>query len=81
MLTAAHCVLTSLKSFVRLAEHDTRTDEDTKHKDVRVIRSTRHANFDLYVNDIGMLYLEHDVEFGGEYKSNFPCFRYHSGAF
>lgn len=66
MLTAAHCVFSKLKCFVRLAEHDTTTDEDTKHVDIWVIRSERHINYDFYVNDIGILYLEHDVEFGGE---------------
>lgn len=72
MLTAAHCILTKLKYFVRLAEHDI-TDEDTTHKDVPVIRSARHSYYDFYVNDIGMLYLEHDVEFTG--RNNFSMFR------
>lgn len=74
MLTAAHCILTKLKPFVRLAEHDTRNDEDTKHKDVQVIRTERHANYDFYINDIGMLYLEHDVEFSGKLKSTLKIF-------
>lgn len=71
MLTAAHCILTKSKPFVRLAEHDL-TDEDTTHKNVRVIRTARHSYYDYYVNDIGMLYLEHDVEFTGE--NNFSTF-------
>lgn len=65
VLTAAHCILTKSKPFVRLAEHDL-TDEDTTHKDVQVIRSVRHPYYDTYVNDIGILYLEHDVEFTGK---------------
>lgn len=58
----------NFRSFVRLAEHDKRTDKDTKHEDVKVTKIESHKHFDGLTNDIALLYLEKDVTFRGESK-------------
>lgn len=57
------------RSFVRLGEHDLRTD-DGHHQDIRVARIVVHENFDPFIksNDIAILQLERDVEFSGEFE-------------
>lgn len=62
VISAAHCQSPLLK-FVRLAEHDTRTQTDTKHEDVKVTRFVPHKEYDGLIHDILMLYLERDVTF------------------
>lgn len=51
---------------VRLGAHDLRTD-DGQHVDVLIDRAVPHASYsELFgVNDIAMIYLEHDIEFNG----------------
>lgn len=54
------------RSFVRLAEHDTRIETDTKHEDIKITRSEPHKDYDGLTYDILMVYLEKDVTFRGE---------------
>lgn len=56
--------------FARLAEHDISTEEDGPHLDVKVVRAVPHENYNRRqgIKDIGMIYLEHDVDFTSEIK-------------
>lgn len=53
---------------VRLGEYDLRTEDDGPHEDILIDRAVPHASYhELFgVNDIAMIYLEHDVEFNGK---------------
>ncbi|XP_061388810.1 venom protease-like [Musca vetustissima] len=64
VITAAHCVLDSLK-FVRLGEHDLTTDFEAQHIDVNIVRSVIHPKYDNRTghSDIAILYLERNVVF------------------
>lgn len=54
--------------FVRLGEYDTEITKDGKHIDVGIARieSHNHSTSYLKINDIGIVYLKHDVEFTGD---------------
>lgn len=53
---------------MRLGEHDTRTKEDEPHLNVPIAKVQPMKIFDkkLFLNDIGLLYLEHHVTFNGK---------------
>lgn len=53
---------------VRLGEYDLRTEDDGPHEDILIDRGVPHTSYsELFgVNDIAMIYLEHDVEFNGK---------------
>lgn len=53
-----------------MGEHDTRTDKDTKHEDIKITKTKSHDDYDGLTNDIAMLYLEKDVTFKGELMIN-----------
>lgn len=52
----------------RLGEHDFEDSTDKGYEDVLVQRSVPHEHYDrsLMINDIALLYLEHDVRFNGK---------------
>lgn len=56
------------RRIVRLGEHDLRTAED--HLDVPVADEEPHEDFSMKwkINDIAIVYLQHDVNFNGELK-------------
>ncbi|XP_073840716.1 venom protease-like [Musca autumnalis] len=64
VITAAHCVINTLK-FVRLGEHDLTTDSEAQHVDINVVRSVKHPKYLKRTghSDIAILYLEHNVAF------------------
>lgn len=51
--------------FVRLGEYNTSTTDDGQHEDIVVLRWEAHKQYDtrLLVHDIGMVYLDRDVQF------------------
>lgn len=55
------------RSFARLGEHDFLSTTDGEHQDIKVIGMEKHdkLNERTGANDIGILYLERDVEFTG----------------
>lgn len=58
-----------MRYLVRLGEHDVRTNEETQHIDIRVVRQKPHPKYDLKIYDISILFLKHDVEFTGEIEN------------
>lgn len=56
--------------FVRLAEHDLTINSDGPHQDVIVSSVMTHNQFipKDKINDIAVLYLQHDVDFTGKSK-------------
>lgn len=60
------------RNFVRLGEYDKTTTTDGQHQDIRFSHHEIHEEFDsfLKINDIAMIYLDHDVEFTGELKKS-----------
>lgn len=52
----------------RLGEYDIRTENDGKHEDILIADSKGHPEYDAWytVNDIGIVYLKHDVVFNGK---------------
>ncbi|XP_040158699.1 uncharacterized protein LOC120897712 [Anopheles arabiensis] len=69
VLTAAHCIRRDLSS-VRLGEHDTSTDAETKHIDVPVVRYESHPSYDKKDGhtDLAVLYMEFEVQFSDAIK-------------
>lgn len=59
-----------------MGEHDRSTTEDGEHQDIKVLRADPHDSFNsrLMINDIALVYLEHDVEFTGKMLSTFLNF-------
>lgn len=57
-----------IRIFVRLGEHDTTRNSDGPHQDVIVTRVQKHWGYNIHlkINDIGILYLERDVDFTGK---------------
>lgn len=67
------------REFARLGEHDIRTEDDGPHQDVKVVHTESHGNYIRRqgLNDIGILYLERDVDFTGRIQNfNFSKFYY-----
>lgn len=58
--------LCEFRYIVRLGTVDKFPDEGSTHVDVRIVRQKAHPNFANALNDIGLLFLEHDVEFTGK---------------
>lgn len=50
-----------------MGEHDVNATDES-HQDIKVAHAVGHSEFDptFKDNDIGIVYLEHDVEFSGE---------------
>ncbi|XP_052890119.1 venom serine protease Bi-VSP-like isoform X1 [Anopheles moucheti] len=69
VLSAAHCIRRDLSS-VRLGEHDTSTDAETKHVDVPVVRYETHPSYDKKDGhtDLAVLYMEYEVQFNDAIK-------------
>lgn len=51
-----------------MGEYDKRTESDGPHQDIKIADYETHSDHDdfIKINDIAMIYLEHDVEFTGE---------------
>lgn len=51
---------------MRLGEHDTSTLSDGKHEDIKVSRVDKHPEYNPrdYTNDVAILTLARDVDFG-----------------
>lgn len=66
ILTAAHCVpkLTG-PAAVRLGEHDTSIDTETKHIEIDVIKIVKHPKYDKKHghSDLAVLTLDKDIPF------------------
>uniref|UniRef100_A0A182P274 CLIP domain-containing serine protease n=1 Tax=Anopheles epiroticus TaxID=199890 RepID=A0A182P274_9DIPT len=56
------------QSSVRLGEHDTSTDAETRHIDVPVVRYESHPSYDKKDGhtDLAVLYMEFEVQFSGK---------------
>ncbi|KAL7731986.1 hypothetical protein ACLKA6_015750 [Drosophila palustris] len=63
VITAAHCIREDL-SFVRLGEHDVRTDSEARHEDIPIVKSVVYPQYDPRSKrgDIAILYLERNVD-------------------
>uniref|UniRef100_A0A182HTN0 Uncharacterized protein n=1 Tax=Anopheles arabiensis TaxID=7173 RepID=A0A182HTN0_ANOAR len=59
-----------VESSVRLGEHDTSTDAETKHIDVPVVRYESHPSYDKKDGhtDLAVLYMEFEVQFSDAIK-------------
>ncbi|XP_011184647.2 venom serine protease Bi-VSP [Zeugodacus cucurbitae] len=64
VVTAAHCIRNDL-SYVRLGEYDLSTNTETQHQDLRVVKQEKHPSYNTANgrNDIGIVWLERDVQF------------------
>lgn len=51
-----------------MGEYDKRTESDGPHQDITIADFETHSDHDNFIkiNDIAMIYLEHDAEFTGE---------------
>lgn len=70
-------ILESRRNVVRLGEHEIGSRKYGPHEDVTILRFITHKDFDhfLWINDIGMIHLERDVEFTGfNWKEKFVFF-------
>ncbi|XP_023159338.1 venom serine protease Bi-VSP [Ceratitis capitata] len=69
VVTAAHCIRSDL-SYVRLGEYDLSTNSETRHEDIGIARKESHANYNKAngKNDIGMIWLERNVQFSDSIK-------------
>uniref|UniRef100_A0A182Q6I6 Peptidase S1 domain-containing protein n=1 Tax=Anopheles farauti TaxID=69004 RepID=A0A182Q6I6_9DIPT len=69
VLTAAHCILSSL-SVVRLGEHDLRNTTESPHVDVPVYKYISHPDYDTYDghSDLAILFLTRTVQFTDKIK-------------
>lgn len=56
---------------VRLGEYDLNSEDDGLHEDILIDRAVPHTSYHKFfgVNDIAMIYLEHDVVFTGNVSS------------
>lgn len=64
------------RSIVRLGEHDISSTSDGVTRDIKVIQSTPHPNYNYRdgTNDIALLYLERDVDISCEFLNvNIRC--------
>lgn len=64
ILTAAHCIRSDL-ALVRLGEHDTDTDTETRHIEINVVNMVKHPRYDKKDghSDLAILTLEKDIPF------------------
>lgn len=60
--------MNKFRTIVRLGEHDTTTESDGLHQDLKVEKFFMHRHYDSFdkLNDIAILSLERDVEFTGK---------------
>lgn len=51
-----------------MGEYDKRTESDGPHQDIKIVDYETHDDYDNFIkiNDIAMIYLEHDATFTGE---------------
>ncbi|EDV95837.1 GH15924 [Drosophila grimshawi] len=69
VVTAAHCVREDLM-FVRLGEHDLRTDSEAQHVDIPIAKKVAYPHYTRRNGrgDIALLYLERSVQFTNTIK-------------
>lgn len=56
---------------MRLGEHDLTTTDDGPHEDIKITHVEKHSEYSARINDIAIIYLEHDVTFTGNFTSIF----------
>lgn len=69
ILTAAHCAINGL-TLVRLGEHDTDTDLETRHIEINVVKTVKHPKYDKKDghSDLAILTLERDIPFSSKWS-------------